>query len=205
MGYYFQNVLSHLGYHIIIYNIILYIIFLLRRKITCGTDMENLAQLENYLLSGIDSFTCSLTFRFIWVLYCWSVFGYSKVGFPRFYLMDDFFVKCIWTFFEMAISETSKKYMPFPFINQYSNTRAVLDCTEICLPRSPTTQSHTYSIYNSINTANYLLTNSSVGNFTFVLKPYGGNVSDNFITEDSGFFLILWKRVMTWWPTEVLQ
>lgn len=88
----------------------------------------------------------------------------------------------------MAISETSKKYMPFPFINQYSNARAVLDCTEICLPRSPTTQSHTYSIYNSINTANYSLTNSSVGNFTFVLKRYGGNVSDNFITEDSGVF-----------------
>lgn len=40
-------------------------IFLLGRKITCGTDMENLAQLENYLLTGIYSFTCSLTFRFI--------------------------------------------------------------------------------------------------------------------------------------------
>lgn len=108
--------------------------------------------------------------------------------------MDDFFVKCIWKFFEMAILETSKKYMPFYFINQYSNTRAVLDCTEICLLRSPTTQSHTYSIYNSINTANYLLTNSPVGNFTFVLKRYGGNVSDNFITEDSWFFFNFCER-----------
>lgn len=78
--------------------------------------------------------------------------------------------------------------MPFSFINQHSNTHAVLDGTEICLPRSPTTQSHTYFIYNSINTANCLLTNSPVGNFTFVLKRYGGNVSDRFMTEDSGFF-----------------
>lgn len=37
----------------------------LRRKITSGTDMENMAQLKNHRLAGIYSLTCSFTLRLL--------------------------------------------------------------------------------------------------------------------------------------------
>ncbi|XP_061192207.1 uncharacterized protein LOC133200422 [Saccostrea echinata] len=54
-------------------------------------------------------------------------------------------------------------------------------------PRSPTAQAATYSSYKSKNTGKCLLAISPSGTFIFVSKVYGGNVSDRFISHDSGF------------------
>ena len=79
--------------------------------------------------------------------------------------------------------------MPLSFRKHHPNTRALIDCTWFFLrtPRSPTAQAPTYSSYKSKNTAKCLLAISPSGNITFVSKLYGGNVSDRYITEHSGF------------------
>ena len=92
-------------------------------------------------------------------------------------------------FLKWPSREQVKKYMPLSFRKHYPNTRAIIDCTEFFLqrPRSPTAQAATYSSYKSKNTAKCLLAISPSGNITFVSKLYGGNVSDRYITEHSGF------------------
>ena len=82
-----------------------------------------------------------------------------------------------------------QKHMPRSFKTAYPKTRAIIDCTEFFFqhPRSPTAQASTYSTYKSKNTGKCLLAISPSGTFTFVSDIYGGNVSDRFITEQSGF------------------
>ncbi|XP_067670755.1 uncharacterized protein [Haliotis asinina] len=82
-----------------------------------------------------------------------------------------------------------KKYMPLSFKQVYPRTRAIIDCTEFFFqkPRSPSAQAATYSLYKSKNTGKCLLAISPSGTFTFVSDLYGGNASDRYITENSGF------------------
>ncbi|KAK3106441.1 hypothetical protein FSP39_020167 [Pinctada imbricata] len=82
-----------------------------------------------------------------------------------------------------------KKYMPHSFRRHYPKTRAIIDCTEFFFEhsRSPNSQAATYSTYKSRNTGKCLIAISPRGTITFVSKLYGGNVSDRYITQDSGF------------------
>nr|XP_034308303.1 uncharacterized protein LOC105330058 [Crassostrea gigas] len=119
-----------------------------------------------------------------------DLFGVSKSRVSQIFITwITFMSNTFGNFLRWPSQRQVKKYMPLSFRKQYPNTRAIIDCTEFFLqrPRSPTAQAATYSTYKSKNTAKCLLAISPAGNFTFVSKLYGGNVSDRFITEDSGF------------------
>ena len=79
------------------------------------------------------------------------------------------------------------------FKEQYSNTTAILDATEIKVqtPSSLLLQSQTYSIYKSTNTFKALLTVSPAGHAIFTLSLYIGSISDNELVNRSGFLGVL--------------
>ena len=79
--------------------------------------------------------------------------------------------------------------MPRSFKVKYPKTRAIIDCTEFFIqkPSNTKAQSLTYSSYKSHNTAKSLVAIDPTGAFTFVSETWGGNTSDRFITQNSGF------------------
>ena len=79
--------------------------------------------------------------------------------------------------------------MPRKFKSKFPETRVIIDCTEIFIqrPRSPTAQNQTYSNYKSHNTFKCLVGITPSGAFSFISELLGGNVSERFITANSGF------------------
>ncbi|XP_063414301.1 uncharacterized protein LOC134696428 [Mytilus trossulus] len=119
-----------------------------------------------------------------------DIFGISKTRVSQIFttwitFMSGLFGKLI----KWPSKQQVRKHMPHSFKMLYPKTRSIIDCTEFFFqhPRSPTAQASTYSTYKSKNTGKCLLGISPSGTFTFVSDVYGGNVSDRFITEKSGF------------------
>ena len=88
---------------------------------------------------------------------------------------------------------TIKRTMPAVFKEQYPNTTAILDATEIkvSIPSSLLLQSQTYSTYKSANTFKALIAISPAGHVTFVSSLYTGCISDMQLVERSGFLGLL--------------
>ena len=86
-----------------------------------------------------------------------------------------------------------KKHMPNSFRNSYPKTTGIIDCTELFIqkPKSPTAQSSTYSSYKSHNTFKVLVCITPTGAFSFISDLWGGNTSDRYITENSGFLDVI--------------
>nr|XP_054767216.1 uncharacterized protein LOC129274430 isoform X2 [Lytechinus pictus] len=78
--------------------------------------------------------------------------------------------------------------MPFEFKKYFPRTRVVIDCTEFFIdrPANKKEQYRTYSQYKSHNTYKCLVGINPNGAFTFVSDFWGGNVSDKFLTQNSG-------------------
>ena len=83
--------------------------------------------------------------------------------------------------------------MPACFKAHYSQTRIIIDCTEIFIemPSSFRAQSQTYSKYKGHNTAKGLVGISPSGIVTFASHLYGGHVSDKAITQNCGLIELL--------------
>ena len=75
------------------------------------------------------------------------------------------------------------------FYNCFPKTTYIIDCTEFFIekPSTPTAQSQTYSSYKHKNTFKALVAIYPNGAFTYVSWLWGGNVSDCYITQNSGF------------------
>jgi len=77
--------------------------------------------------------------------------------------------------------------MPADFKRKFSQTRVILDATEIPIqkPTSLRDQSSTWSNYKNKNTLKSLVGISPKGVVTFVSEAYGGSASDHQIVERS--------------------
>ncbi|XP_065658830.1 uncharacterized protein LOC136083362 [Hydra vulgaris] len=71
---------------------------------------------------------------------------------------------------------------------KFPNVIGIIDCAEGALeiPSLAKAQVQTYSTYKSKNTWKVLLCVTPIGTVSFISKAYGGNASDQFITERSG-------------------
>lgn len=70
---------------------------------------------------------------------------------------------------------------------EYTNVRAVLDCTEVPLQRPKDLESQLliYSWYKGTYTAKVLICETPGGHISYVSEAYGGRASDSFITKES--------------------
>ena len=83
--------------------------------------------------------------------------------------------------------EETKNAYPKCF-EKFLNVIGIIDCTEgaIEIPSLAKPQAQTYSTYKSKNTWKVLTCITPFGTVSFISKAYGGNASDQFITEKYG-------------------
>ena len=81
----------------------------------------------------------------------------------------------------------SDRTLPKAFSGTYSNTRVILDCTEMRVERASSfrCQSSTFSSYKHYNTAKGLIGISPTGAITFASDLFGGRVSDRTMVKES--------------------
>ena len=86
-------------------------------------------------------------------------------------------------------TDVIRKYLPPSVRKDFPKTTIIIDCAEFFIkkPRNATAQSQTYSQYKTHNTYKALFGIHAGGAFTFASDLWTGNVSDRFITENSGF------------------
>lgn len=85
-----------------------------------------------------------------------------------------------------------QKHMPKSF-KDFSNTRVVLDCTEVRIQKSSRlkAQKQTFSPYKHYNTCKALVGVTPDGYISFVPNLWGGHVSDSELVEKSGLVDLL--------------
>jgi hypothetical protein len=83
--------------------------------------------------------------------------------------------------------------MPQKFRSKFPDTVAIIDSTEIFIdrPASLKRQSRCYSEYKSHTTFKALIAVDPRGSVIFISSLFGGSVSDNELTSESGFLKLL--------------
>ena len=83
--------------------------------------------------------------------------------------------------------DLNNETMPEALKVKFSNTRCILDCTEIKIskPSSLLAQSQCFSSYKNTNTAKGLLRTAPSGAPVFISELYSGSISDKDITKQS--------------------
>ena len=89
--------------------------------------------------------------------------------------------------------EELRKTMPLDFKTNFKKCVVIIDCFEIFCER-PTplkARAQTYSSYKHHNTVKFLIGIAPQGVITFISKGWGGRVSDQHLTENSGLLDLL--------------
>lgn len=128
-------------------------------------------------LFKISSQDCSSLFS-DWIQYMY--FRFSSVS--------------IWPHRDTIIGHMPKKYR-----KEFPNTLVIIDGTEIKIekPSSLTRQSQCYSAYKSCTTLKGLVGIDPRGSIIFSSMLFTGNISDNEITRQSGFYNIIESHLKT--------
>jgi hypothetical protein len=77
--------------------------------------------------------------------------------------------------------------------NKYSDTRHIIDCSEIFIetPKDNSNKAKTWSDYKHHHTLKFLVSINPIGTINFISQCWGGRSSDNAIVKESGFLDII--------------
>ncbi|XP_064463798.1 uncharacterized protein LOC135374798 [Ornithodoros turicata] len=115
-------------------------------------------------------------------------FGISEATFSRIFTTWIKFLDLeLGALTQFPPASTIKQHLPKSF-SCFSDTRVVIDCTEVRIQRPSrlTAQRQTFSNYKHYNTCKVLVGATPDGYLCFVSSMWGGQVSDGFIVKESG-------------------